>query len=364
MTAWAAAVPAAVAVAAVAEAVRAGRRRWRGTTAVALLAVVLSLAVTVATRRMPEDDGPAWTPSLMPMLVEWLAFAVLIVLFLHRAPARAGTLAAAAAAVAMSALVLRLTGPPSWLAAVQACGLWALAAVPPAALGLLLRHQARRRAQVVAEARRGQRLQLARDLHDFVAHEVSEMIAVAQAGRVIGAADPAGAVGMFGRIEDAGRRAMATLDRTVRMLADADDGPGLADLSDLVLRFGAAGTVRATLDLEPALIDDVPPEAGAVAYRAVAEALTNVRRHAPTASAVRVVVRRTDDRWLTVTVINDRRTTDAPAVAARRGGRGLRGLRTAAEAAGGKVTFGWHGDGWRIAVSLPLAPVAGDQAVA
>ncbi|MEO3922548.1 histidine kinase [Micromonosporaceae bacterium B7E4] len=370
MTGWPAVVSAVAASTAIAVVARAGHRCWSGATAVALTAVTVSWAVTAAGSRPPQDRAPAWTPALVPMLIEWCAFAALIVLFLRRAPARPATLVCAAATVAMSALVLRLTGVPSWQAAVQACALWTLTAVPSTALGLLLRHQAGRRRHAVAEARRGQRLQLARDLHDFVAHEVSEMIAIAQAGHVVDPADPARATALFQRIEDAGQRAMSSLDRTVRMLADTDAGPGLADLPDLVLRFGAAGPVRASLDLDPAIVDEAPPEVGTVAYRAVAEALTNVRRHAPTASTVAVSVRRTDADRLTVAVTNAHPAAVPPAREPRRGGRGLRGLRVLAEAAGGRLRYGRHDDGWRVAVELPFsstsddAPISRDRAMA
>ncbi|MEV4497761.1 ATP-binding protein [Micromonospora arborensis] len=358
MTGLVAVLPAVAAPAAVAVAAWTRPRRWTVATGVTLAAVVVSLAATATAPPTSADHAPAWTVALAPMLVEWCAFAASMALFVHRAPARHAAIVGTATVVAMSTLVLRLTSPPSWLAAVGACALWALAAVPPAALSLLLRQQARRRERLVAHAQRTQRLQLARDLHDFVAHEVSEIIAVAQAGHVIGAQDPTRAADLFPRIEDAGQRAMSSLDRTVHMLDDSDAAPGLADVSDLVVRFGAAGLMRTEFDLDPTLIDGVAPQAGTIAYRIVAEALTNIRRHASTASTVAVAVRRTGATWLTVTVTNDSPTEPATPQTYRRhrGGRGLRSLRALARTAGGRLTYGQHGSGWQLAATLPLAP--------
>ncbi|MDR7277165.1 sensor histidine kinase [Catenuloplanes atrovinosus] len=338
----------------------------RGRGAVVGVAAVVAAAVSVAVtavERSPGGSPPTWGPALVPLLAEFSALTMMVVRVTHRAPPRVAVPAAGAAGSALALLVLRLTGPPSWLAVVGACGLWGLTAVGAVLVGLYLRREDQRREQAAAGARRAQRQGLARDLHDYVAHDVSEMLAAAQAGLVVGG-DPDTAASLFRRIEQAGQHALAALDRTVHMLGERP--PRLDDLPALVAGFDAAGPVRAGLSLDPLPAESVPDDVSALAYRTVAEALTNVRRHAPAATAVRVAVTRTAADTLTVTVSNDlpvapaapaRGTTGGrglPGLAAA-GGRGLPGLAAAAAAVGGRVDAGLHGDRWRLRAVLPLA---------
>ncbi|WP_430789205.1 sensor histidine kinase [Actinoplanes sp. G11-F43] len=283
---------------------------------------------------------------------------------------------AGAAGAAAALLVLRVTGPPSLLAAIGACALWSLPAAGAAAVGLHLRGQDRRRDRAAGEALRGQRLSLARDLHDYVAHDVSEMLATAQAGRVAGG-DPATAAVLFERIEQAGQHALATLDRTVHMLGGQPPAPGespasgrtplLGELSLLVARFGGAGPVRAELDMEPLPADAVTSEVAALTHRIVTEGLTNVRRHAAAAAGVAVAVTRTRAGMLTVTVTDHPPATPVgpvPEAVSRtaRGGRGLPELAAAAAALGGVLVAGPHGGGWRLRADLPLRAGSGRRA--
>ena len=323
--------------------------------AAAVVAAAGSVAVTMA-ERAPGGSPPVWGLSLLPLLAEFSALTMIVIRVTHRAPPRVAVLGAGSAGVAVALLVLRLTGPPSWIAAVGACGLWGLTAVGAVVVGLHLRRQDRRREQVVAQARRAQRQGLARDLHDYVAHDVSEMIAAAQAGLVAGG-DPATAAALFGRIEQAGQHALAALDRTVHMLVE--QSPGLDDLPALVAGFDAAGSVHAGLSLDLLPAKSIPDDVSALVYRTVAEALTNVRRHAPAATAVHVAVTRAAADTLTVTVTNDLPAALAAPVRSTPGGRGLPGLAAAATAVGGRVDAGPHGDHWRLHAALPLAPGKG-----
>jgi signal transduction histidine kinase len=245
---------------------------------------------------------------------------------------------------------------------------WGLGVVLAIAVGLYLRSLDDRRARSVAAARRAQRLQLARDLHDYVAHDVSEMLAQAQAGQILAEQDPRQAMAAFRRIEQAALQALASMDRTVRMLHDADDSaagrrtplPGLADLPDLADRFSAGGDATIHLDIDPRLDEPiVPREVAATAYRVVVEALTNIRRHAPAARTVEVTLRRTRP-GLEITVTDDagpQATTPGPA--RRRGGLGLPGLTEGVQALGGSLTAGPRDPrGWRVAAVLPLPPGA------
>jgi signal transduction histidine kinase len=271
--------------------------------------------------------------------------------------------------------------------ALPASTAYALLAVIAAAVGLYQRHLDAERVRSVGEARRVQRLEFARDLHDFVAHDVSEMVALAQAGQVLAERDPTRTEVTFRRIEQAGQAALASMDRTVHMLHDASrlacpaaassrsreehegrDGlaadrtpvPGLAELPALADRFAASGAARVELRCDPSLARQVPREVGAAAYRVVVEALTNVRRHAPTATRVEVSVRRargSAGHTLEVAVSDDAAPSTLPRRPSTRRGLGLPGLVERVEALGGDLVAGpREPTGWSLAAVLPLAP--------
>jgi signal transduction histidine kinase len=266
-------------------------------------------------------------------------------------------------AVAVPAWLLRFGWGPVEAATLGGFAAWTLLASAAVAVGLYLRRLDADRVRSVTEARRAQRLQLAGDLHDFVAHDVSGMLAQAQAGQLLAERDPVAAAAAFRRIETAGLQALASLDRTVQMLRDADDGPPatLADLPGVVERF--ASTVDISLEVEPSL--DPPREVAATAYRVIVEALTNVRRHAPGASRVSVQVHRAGSAVL-VCVTDDgpqptarasRRglTATRAGLARRHGGLGLPGLAERVEALGGSLSAGpERPTGWRVTARLPL----------
>ncbi|MFJ9949209.1 sensor histidine kinase [Kitasatospora sp. NPDC091207] len=242
-------------------------------------------------------------------------------------------------------------------------GFGSVLAVPAVLMGLYLRGLDDTRLRSVAAARRTQRLELAHDLHDFVAHDVSGMVAQAQAGMVLAASDPARAVALFERIERAGQQALASLDRTVHLLRSEETDtpergpqPGLAELVELTDRFAESGGVTVLLDA-PADQPGVPREVAATAYRVVVEALTNVRRHAPTARVIDIRVRR-EGRWLEVTVQDDGSASQQSGTRfgeARRRGSGLAGLAARVEALGGALASGREGSGgWSVTATMPL----------
>ncbi|WP_240810349.1 sensor histidine kinase [Actinomadura sp. WMMA1423] len=346
-----------LAVVAVAVVMRGGTDRVGTITAVVAAAASITVTAATAAGRSPRWAPPEWDVPLLPLLTELGALTVLTARFAHRGRATTAVLGAGATGLATALLVLRLFRPTSWPAGAGACGLWTLAVLAAAAVGLHLRFQDGRRERHAAESLRAQRLRLARDLHDFVAHGVSEMVAGAQAGQVVGA-DPAQAAMLFQRIEQAGQQALATLDQTVHMLDTPEAVPraGLEELPALVAGFDAVGPTRAVLDLDPALTGALPDDVSSVAYRTVAEALTNVRRHAPAAPRVSVTVTRTGPDTLTLTVTNRLPTTAPAPPRSAPAGRGLPGLAAAAAAIGGRVEAGPHGADWRLRARLPLRP--------
>ncbi|WP_329426543.1 histidine kinase [Streptosporangium sp. NBC_01495] len=333
---------------------------------------IVSLAATAGVLLLGAEHG-AGTPATGWVVGESASLLVLIVLVVRAAPVRAALIAAGLAGVATPVLLLRYgLGPPT-LAALGGFVGWGLSAALAATIGLYLRSLDAHRARSVRAARQAQRTRLARDLHDFVAHDVSGMLAQAQAGRILAEQDPRQAVAAFQRIEQAALQALTSMDRTVRMLHDADDLvgrtplPALADLRELADRFSSSGTAAVHLDIDAGLEDPngvVPREVAATAYRVVVEALTNVRRHAAAASRAEVTVRRIrtlTGHALEVTVTDDARTGPTPTrhglgSAARSGGFGLAGLAERVEALGGDLATGPNPPyGWRLTATMPLA---------
>ncbi|MBO2453461.1 two-component sensor histidine kinase [Actinomadura barringtoniae] len=332
---------------------RVGNPRW---TTVA--AVTASLATTLWLRLTHPVDvtdpaGEAYRVLLWSAL-ESAAMAVLIVPVVRAAPPREAAALGLAAGLAESAVALRLAPAQGLLVQAFTVTWWSLAAACAAGLGLYLRTLDQRRGRAVEAARREQRMELACDLHDFVAHDLTGIVVQAQAAQVV--ADPAKGRAALAWIEEAGLQALSVTDRTVRLLSAGGDAerhpvPGLADLPELVRRFTAdPGDLRLRMEVDA---EDVPREIGATAYRIVVEALTNVRRHAP-ASTVVIVVDRTGEE-LHVRVTNDGVGDGTHVPAARRGGLGLVGLRERVGALGGTLEAGPHRAGWRVAAALPLA---------
>ncbi|NDL59861.1 sensor histidine kinase [Phytoactinopolyspora mesophila] len=307
-------------------------------------------------------------PGMPPLAVaETALLCVLVGVVVRWATVRAAVVAGCLAGLAASVSVLRATGYSdadqlTVEESVYAVAFWALGPILAAAVGLYLRHLDHRRARAVAAARQAQRLELAHDLHDYVAHDVSEMIAQAQAAQVI-TDDGHPVQVVLRRIEAAGLRAMTSMDSTVHLLrgdGNASDrqvgvsgaSPGLAELPELVERFGSAGAADVRLCLDPDLVARVPRELAGTVHRVVVEALTNVRRHAPSATTVRIVIREDGDE-LEVLVSNDAGGAPIPDLG-RRGGVGLPGLAERVEALSGTFRAGPDGQGWRVSARLPL----------
>ncbi|MEW2583190.1 sensor histidine kinase [Streptomyces virginiae] len=290
-------------------------------------------------------------------LLGWAGLLLLLLALVARwSPVRSGAVAGVLGVVAVSVWPLPLvweTG--SWLDLCGVAGFWAVPALGAALAGGYLRRQATRTEQAVRDARRDQQLELARDLHDFVAHDVSAIVVQAQAARFVAERDPGQAVRALERIETAGLSALASMDRTVHALQEAAGGPtapvpGLARLPELVERFEGGA-----LDIDPVAVRELSREADTTAYRVAVEALTNVRRHAPGAAVVRVAVRRAGaDTELSVTNSAAPRGGGGLLARRRRGGTGLAGLRARVEAAGGTLRAGTDEDGgWRVCAVFP-----------
>jgi signal transduction histidine kinase len=205
-----------------------------------------------------------------------------------------------------------------------------------------------------------ERLRLARELHDVVAHAMSVIAVQSGVGAHVADTNPQEAAKALAAIEATSRAALDELRRLLDVLRQEDEPqgalapvPGLADLDSLLAEVGKAG-----LAVKLQINGTRPPLPAGVdlsAYRIVQEALTNVVKHAGPAHAQVVVGYRDQD--VTVEVIDDGRGAVTSASDGRVGsGHGLIGMRERVQAFGGDLETGPRpGGGFRVAARLPLA---------
>ena len=222
-----------------------------------------------------------------------------------------------------------------------------------------------------------ERLRIARDVHDVVAHAMVAINVQAGVAAHLVDRDPAQARSALREIKAASGEALQDLRATLGVLRDTAGGApvapaaGLGDLDDLAAGLRAAG-VDVALEVAPP--PGVAAAVQATAYRIVQEALTNVLRHAE-ASAVRVRVGADGDA-LAIEVLDDGAGGGSRGGAGAGGagaggagaggagaggpggggaGQGIRGMRERATALGGTLESGPRAEGgWRVAAQLPL----------
>ncbi|MEV7080009.1 histidine kinase [Streptomyces sp. NPDC093516] len=306
-------------------------------------------------------------------LVEAGALLLVSVRAVRRCPALWATALTVAVVIALTVIPLRLPASEyTPLLPFVVPSFWA-ATVLAAALGLYLRLLDRYRAQQHAVSLQKQRLDYARELHDFVGHHVTAIIAQTKAVRYATAAGmPPSAEeldGMLAAVEEAGAQAMQSMRSMVTMLRAPLDGPAtavgasgeaLAELRMLTDQFAAAGPAT-TLTLDPRLATDLLPlDIATTVQHIVRESLTNIRKHAGHAKAVTVDVRldgNTTDPAVLVSVTNDNPDTDPTSnpEPSPRTGYGLVGLAERAALVGGTFHAGAvEGVGWLVEARIPL----------
>lgn len=223
--------------------------------------------------------------------------------------------------------------------------------------GEIATHVATAAAEKEAEARRRvaeERLRLAHELHDVMAHTITTMtVQAGAAGDQLGR-DPERAREAFASMRTAARDAMAELRSMVAVLRgpgqDAERAPlpGLAQLEELIRTAAEAG-VKVEVVSDVALDLPLPAVVDLTCYRVIQEALTNVVRHAA-ASRATVNIHRGGGS-LTVEVTDDGRGPQGDG----RGGLGLLGLRERAAVVGGRLQAGPGPDGgFRVTAVLPV----------
>jgi len=222
-----------------------------------------------------------------------------------------------------------------------------------AALGAAIRYQASSRLREMDQVKLREREQLARELHDTVAHHVSAIAIRAQAGRTLAAADPNAAVDALEVIEEEASRTLAemrTMVGALRQGEEPDLAPqrGVADIERLALSAGDRPRVDVELSGD---LDDLPSSVEAGIYRLAQESITNAVRHARHATRVKVSVVG-DDRSVRLTVSDDGDAGSLSASASS--GYGIAGMTERAKLLGGTLEAGPSRDrGWTVDAVLP-----------
>jgi signal transduction histidine kinase len=205
-----------------------------------------------------------------------------------------------------------------------------------------------------------ERLRIARELHDVVAHSMSVIAVQSGVGHHVLDTQPEEARRALAAIETTSRTALTEMRRLLGVLRQEGEPhaalaptPGLADLPSLIDQVREAG-----LDVTLSMLGDVPEVSAPVdltTYRIVQEALTNILKHGGPTAQVQITYSESE---VYVEVLDDGRArTSRPAAARSDVGHGLIGMRERVAVFGGRLSAGARpGGGYRVAAHLPLSP--------
>ena len=329
---------------------------------------LVALPVAIGQRRPPLAFAAAlagfWLAPIAPLLPFLAAAPLGYVLYqvAGRYPVRIG----------LPVLAVALTGPAATALTAHAGGVLPFSVVLVVAWTLgyargehrrygeeLVRHHAGLAEAERERARRGtaeERIRIARELHDVVAHSMSVITVQAGFGRLVVHDQPDEAGAALAAIETTGRQTLAEMRQLLCVLradglpdppADLSPAPGLADLERLVAETGRAG-VRVELTIA-GHYRELPAGVELTAYRIVQEGLTNVARHAFTQTARVALDYRPDE--LTIEVTDQGRGGPVAAT-----GLGLAGMRERVQLHGGRLDAApLPGGGFRVVAHLPSA---------
>jgi signal transduction histidine kinase len=354
---------------------------------IAAIAVVVALvavladpgdAAGVALAAVPVAAFAVW--ALVPRVPAWALVPVVLVPvvvaqrdgafepLLFEASLLAFVVARWSPRLAQAAALGALTAAtPVVIAAIQdpreiSVGIWIVGIVFPWVIARALLRQEQLAVQLEATRRElaeqallAERRRIARDVHDLVGHGLAGVMLQLTSARHVLRRDPAAAEEALRTAEEAGRRSMGELRRTVALLRSDDDGdaaaplPTAAEIPVLVDEARAGG-----LAVELRLRGDlgvVEPGVGVAVYRIAQEALANAARHAPRARTVLALdVDGGELRFEAHTI------GVTPVPRDTRPHYGVIGMRERATALGGELSAGPAPDGWRLSCRLPLQP--------
>ncbi|MFD8148886.1 sensor histidine kinase [Streptomyces sp. NPDC059708] len=316
----------------------------------------LALTALAATLTAFGSMGPHGPDRLLGYLPVDLVLGLVVAVRPRRQAIAAGAAVAVVEVLAVGMLAPGAVLVPALLISVLALGTCCMA-------GLLVRqrrvHAVELRAQAVSEAVTAERLRIARELHDMVAHSIGVVAIQAGVGRRVIAARPDEARSALEAIENTSRETLAGLRRTLVALRRAEPGdgspaptgpaPGLADLDALAASLAGSGVgveVRRTGEPRP-----LPADIDLSVYRIVQEALTNVVRHAGSSARATVTVEFREEE-LRVEVADDGR---GAAVRPGKPGFGITGMYERVGLLGGRFSAGPRPEGgFRVAAEIPL----------
>jgi signal transduction histidine kinase len=313
---------------------------WRRTRPFLAVVYAFGIAAAVTVLRLIVGLGPvelyttAWLLLLPYSLLRWGAGREVVM---------------GLATVLVSAALGMAAEPTPLLDAVVGLGFLAF----PAALGASARYRANARVRELDQVKLREREELARELHDTVAHHVSAIAIQAQAGRTVAATDPDRAVTALEVIEEAASRTLAEMRAMVGFLrtnhdADLAPQPGVGDIERLARSAGDWPRIEVELCGD---LDDLSPAIEAAVYRLAQESITNAVRHARHATRVDVRVAG-DAEHVHLTVRDDGDGADGR----HSWGYGLVGMTERAALLGGTLQAGPSpGRGWTVDAVLPKA---------
>jgi signal transduction histidine kinase len=223
--------------------------------------------------------------------------------------------------------------------------------------------------QAASSAVAEERLRIARELHDVVAHSMSVIAVQAGFGQYVIDASPANAREALGAIQATSRDALAELRRMLGVLRQQDASPssapltpecGLGELDGLVRRTAGAG-IEVRLS-RTGTVRELPAGIDVSAYRIIQESLTNVVRHAGSGARCEVAVSYGPDVVGIEVTDGGGPARPGPAAHCPGSGHGLIGMRERVSLCGGQLTAGpLSSGGFRVSARLPVPVMAGPE---
>ncbi|MFE5407392.1 sensor histidine kinase [Microbacterium sp. NPDC056569] len=231
---------------------------------------------------------------------------------------------------------------------------WTIGALVRTAVRARENREAQQRAEAETAAEQ-ERVRIARDMHDVVAHSLAVVIAQADGARYAAASDPVIATDALATISTTARSALADVRLLLGQLRHRQgDGPQptIADLEELYAQVRTAG-VQLRVDVDPAPPGEPPAAVQLAVYRILQEALTNALRHGAPGGPVDVRL-----SWLEDRVELDVRNPVAPGAQPGRSGHGIIGMRERAQLAGGRLDAADEAGAFTVRAAIPLGGTA------
>ncbi|WP_432179577.1 sensor histidine kinase [Streptomyces sp. NBC_00063] len=319
-----------------------------------MAALVMTLLVTALLPPLAKYHGPVW-------FVPFVAVDITLGYVVATRTLRASVVAVSLTFLTQCLTILGFTNGPDNLVVIGTIALLAL--VTACVVGLLGRerrqHATELRAHEVAEAITAERLRIARELHDQVAHSIGIIAIQAGVGSRVIETQPLEARAALSAIEATSRETLSGLRRTLVALrgsgpsaepgaASYGPAPDLGDLESLAATTTDAGV---EVDLRwSGQRRQLPPDIGLSAYRITQEALTNVVRHSGSGRC-RVMVEFGEDE-LSVEIVDEGRGMRGAGAGV---GFGITGMRERVALLHGEFSAGPRPEGgFRVAARLPL----------